>query len=235
MLKQLKNHRSIRQFTDQPISEELRTDILNAAKMASTSQHIQAVQVIRITDTELRKKLRAICSDQAYVETAAEFWVFCADFAKHAEIVPSAELDWAEWLLVGTIDTGIFAQNVLTAAEASGLGGVFIGSLRNDIEQVDKLLKLPQHVVPLVGMCLGYPAQDPMLRPRFPAEVLSSENEYRPLAPAELAKFNKEVADYYQARSQKDLTWSAYMKGVFAEQKRPQILSYSQSKGFVKR
>lgn len=109
MLQQLKNHRSIRRFTNQPISEELRIEILNAAKMASTSQHIQATHVIRITDPELRKKLRAICSDQAYVESAAEFWVFCADFAKHAEIVPNAEFDWAEWLLVGSIDAGIFA------------------------------------------------------------------------------------------------------------------------------
>lgn len=234
-LHQLKNHRSIRQFTDQPISTELRHEILNAAKMASTSQHIQAVHIIRVTDPEVRKKLRAICSDQAYVESAAEFWVFCADFAKHAQIVPNAEFDWAEWLLVGAIDTGIFAQNVLTAAEASGLGGVFIGSLRNDIAQVDKLLNLPQHVVPLVGMCLGYPAQDPMLRPRFPVEVLCSENEYRPLDSTALAQFDEEIAAYYQARSQKELTWSDYMKGVFAEQKRPQILSYLQSKGFIKR
>ncbi|OOF56341.1 oxygen-insensitive NADPH nitroreductase [Rodentibacter myodis] len=235
MLQQLKNHRSIRQFTDQPISAALRHAILEAAKMASTSQHIQATHIIRITDPTIRKKLREICSNQVYVESAAEFWVFCADFAKHAQIVPNAELDWAEWLLVGAIDTGIFAQNVLTAAEASGLGGVFIGSLRNDIEQVDKLLKLPQYVVPLVGMCLGYPAQDPMLRPRFPVEMLCSENEYRPLDPEKLAEFDAEISAYYQARSQKDLTWSDYMKGVFAEQKRPQILAYLQSKGLLTR
>lgn len=84
-------------------------------------------------------------------------------------------------------------------------------------------------------MCLGYPDQDPMLRPRFPAEVLCSENEYRPLNSEELEKFDQEIAAYYQARSQKELTWSEYMKGVFAEQKRPQILSYLQSKGFAKR
>ncbi|OOF54804.1 nitroreductase A [Rodentibacter genomosp. 2] len=235
MLQQLKNHRSIRQFTDQPISAELRHEILNAVKMASTSQHIQATHIIRITDLTLRKKLREICSDQTYVESAAEFWVFCADFSKHAKIVPNAEFEWTEWLLVGAIDTGIFAQNVLTAAEASGLGGVFIGSLRNDIEQVDKLLKLPQYVVPLVGMCLGYPAQDPMLRPRFPVEMLCSENEYHPLDPVKLAEFDAEISAYYQARSQKDLTWSNYMKAVFSEQKRPQILDYLQSKGFLKR
>lgn len=232
---QLKNHRSIRQFTEQPISTELRLEILNAAKMASTSQHIQATHIIRVTDPTLRQKLREICSNQAYVESAAEFWVFCADFAKHASIVPQAEFDWAEWLLVGAIDTGIFAQNVLTAAEALGLGGVFIGSLRNDIEQVDKLLNLPAHVVPLVGMCLGYPAQDPMLRPRFSAEILMSENEYHPLDKAALAKFDEEITAYYQARDGKNLNWTTYMQGVFGEQKRPQILAYLQSKGFIKR
>lgn len=199
-LQQLKNHRSIRQFTNQSISNELRNEILNSAKMASTSQHIQAVHIIRITDTFLRKKLREICSGQAYVENAAEFWVFCADLSKHRMISPNAELDWTEWLLVGSIDTGIFAQNVLTAAESSCLGGVFIGSLRNDIEQVDKLLKLPPYVILLVGLCLGYPAEDPMLRPRFPIDVFCSENQYTPLDSVELAKFDEEITDYYQAR-----------------------------------
>lgn len=67
----------------------------------------------------------------------------------------------AEQLLLGVVDTAMMAQNALTAAESLGLGGVFIGGLRNNIEPVTELLKLPQHVLPLFGLCLGWPADNP--------------------------------------------------------------------------
>ena len=45
---------------------------------------------------------------------------------------PDAQIDWAEVTLIGAVDAGIMAQNVLLAAESLGLGGVYIGALRND-------------------------------------------------------------------------------------------------------
>jgi nitroreductase len=89
---------------------------------------------------------------------AAEFWVFCADFNRNLQICPDAQLGLAEQLLLGCVDTAILAQNALVAAESLGLGGVYIGGLRNNIEAVTELLKLPQHVLPLFGLCLGWPA-----------------------------------------------------------------------------
>ena len=71
--------------------------------------------------------------------------------------MPEAELGLAEQLLLGVVDTALMAQNAFTAAESLGLGGVYIGGLRNNIESVTELLKLPKHVLPLFGLCLGWP------------------------------------------------------------------------------
>ncbi|MGP0791023.1 nitroreductase NfsA, partial [Escherichia coli] len=79
------------------------------------------------------------------------------------------------------VDTAMMAQNALIAAASLGLGGVYIGGLRNNIEAVTKLLKLPQHVLPLFGLCLGWPADNPDLKPRLPASILLHENSYQPL------------------------------------------------------
>lgn len=137
---------------------------------------------------------------QKHVAQAAEFWVFCADFNRHLQICPDAQLGLAEQLLLGVVDTAMMAQNALTAAESLGLGGVYIGGLRNNIEAVTKLLKLPQHVLPLFGLCLGWPADNPDLKPRLPASILVHENSYQPLDKDALAQYDEQLAEYYLTR-----------------------------------
>jgi hypothetical protein len=118
---------------------------------------------------------------QQHVARAAEFWVFCADFNRLLQICPDAQLGLAEQLLLGAVDTAMMAQNALVAAESLGLGGVYIGGIRNSIEEVTELLKLPQHVLPLFGLCLGWPADNPEVKPRMPAAMLVHENAYQPV------------------------------------------------------
>lgn len=60
-----------------------------------------------------------------------------------------------ELTLIGAVDAGIMAQNCLLAAESMGLGGVYIGGLRNSPNEVDTLLNLPPYTAVLFGMCLG--------------------------------------------------------------------------------
>lgn len=160
-------HRSIRHFTDEPISEAQREAIINSARATSSSSFLQCSSIIRITDKALREELVTLTGGQKHVAQAAEFWVFCADFNRHLQICPDAQLGLAEQLLLGVVDTAMMAQNALIAAESLGLGGVYIGGLRNNIEAVTKLLKLPQHVLPLFGLCLGWPADNPDLKPRY--------------------------------------------------------------------
>ena len=149
--------------------------------------------------------------------------------------VPEAQLDYTEVTLIGAIDAGIMAQNVLLAAESLGLGGVYIGSLRNDIAAAAEVLRLPETAVPLFGMCLGHPAQDPLYRPRLPLAALVSENRYQPCSEAALAAYNAELADYYRRRSGLDLDWQKQIAQTLGGAVRPHILPFLQARGFVKR
>lgn len=254
----LKNHRSVRQFTDDPISTEAFTAILEAGRAVSTSSYLQAVSVVRVTDPLLRTQFRQISNNMddaqyhqaltegqrlghAYIESCAEFLVFCMDSYRHCQLVPDAQLDWTEVALIGAVDTALFAQNIMAAAESLGLGGVYIGSLRNDIERAGALLNLPKHVVPLFGMCLGHPAHqidsdaDTAQRPRLPLSVLVSENQYQPASDAVLSDYNEQVKQYYHERSNKDMDWQQQIKATFARPVRPHILPYLQQQGFAKR
>ena len=151
----LRSHRSIRHFTDDAISDAQREAIIAAAQGTSSSSFLQCTTIVRITDKSLRESLATLSGGQKHVAQAAEFWVFCADFNRHLQICPDAQLGLAEQLLLGVGDTAMMAQNALTAAESLGLGGVFIGGLRNNIEPVTELLKLPQHVLPCLVCALA--------------------------------------------------------------------------------
>lgn len=109
-------HRSIRHFTDEPISDAQREAIINSARATSSSSFLQCSSIIRITDKALREELVTLTGGQKHVAQAAEFWVFCADFNRHLQICPDAQLGLAEQLLLGVVDTAMMAQNALIAA-----------------------------------------------------------------------------------------------------------------------
>lgn len=228
-------HRSIRKFTEEALTDEQREAIWEAGRAASSSSFMQSTQIIRVTDAEKRAALCEVAANQKYVRTAAEFWVFCIDYTKHKQAFPEAQLGWTEGLILGAVDAGIMAQNCLLAAESMGLGGVYIGSLRNDVARAAEILALPPLTFPLFGMCIGYPAQDPMYRPRLPLETLVSENRYKALDAAKLAAYDEQLTAYYKERSGLDLNWSKAVTNNFSQPLRPQILPFLHQQGLAKR
>jgi nitroreductase len=79
-LELLHKHTSIRSFTNQPLTEEQRDSIFKAANQTSSFSLLQVVSIIRITDSDLRKKVMQLSVNQPYIEEAAEFWIFLCRF-----------------------------------------------------------------------------------------------------------------------------------------------------------
>ena len=130
--------------------------------------------MIQVNNTETREKLAACAGGQAYVASAPVFLVFCADMKRHqlACDMHDAKMQsgFTEQFITASLDCGLFAQNLVVAAESLGLGIVYIGGLRNNIAEVADLLELPDLVYPVFGMCLGYPDQNPEVKPRLPVK-----------------------------------------------------------------
>ncbi|MCQ8227153.1 MULTISPECIES: oxygen-insensitive NADPH nitroreductase [Pantoea] len=231
------SHRSIRAFTEQGIDEAQRSAIIAAAQAASTSSFLQCSSIIRITDPAKREQLVQLTGGQPWVSAAAEFWVFCADFNRHQQICPDAQLGRAEQLLLGCVDTALMAQNAMVAAESLGLGGVFIGGIRNSIAEVTELLELPKFVLPLFGFCVGHPADAPDVKPRMPQAMLVHENRYQPVDKKVLAQYDEQITAYYQQRdsNQRSETWSQLIQRLIIKETRPFILDYLHQQGWATR
>ncbi|WP_318370831.1 oxygen-insensitive NADPH nitroreductase [Enterobacter sp.] len=233
----LRAHRSIRHFTDEPISQAQREAIIASAQAASSSSFLQCSSIIRITDPAMREQFVTLTGGQKHIAQAAEFWVFCADFNRNLQICPDAQLGLAEQLLLGAVDTAIMGQNAFTAAESLGLGGVYIGGIRNSINEVTDLLALPKYVLPLFGMCLGWPADNPDVKPRMPAAMLVHENHYQPVDEDVLAEYDETLAQYYLTRDSNNRrdTWSDHIRRTIIKESRPFILDYLHKQGWATR
>lgn len=237
----LTGHRSIRKFTDQPVKPELLNELLVAGQSAATSSNLQGVSVIRVTNPETRKSLAEVAGGQSYVKEAAEFLAFCADLNRSAWCCETRGQSMAdgmtEHFIIATIDVALFAQNVVIAAEASGLGICYIGAMRNDPERVSDLLKLPNHVYPVFGLCLGYPAQDPQCKPRLPLNMVLMEEEYQPVDKNLMAQYDQTMRSYYHERTggKIDRVWSEDMNALLGKESRPHMKEFLYSKGFKMR
>lgn len=233
-LETIYQHRSIRRYTNQPIEPSQLNAILEAGRAASSSSFMQCIHIIRITDSEKRQRIYELAAQQPYIQNCAEFLVFCMDFAKHQSIIPDAQVSWTEILLTGAIDAGIMAQNCLLTAESMNLGGVYIGALRNHIEEIATLLSLPQYTAPLFGLCLGHPDQQPLYRPRMPLDMLVSENCYTAINHDKLQQYESVISEYYQQRSGRETNWQTQMTITLTKPIRPHILPFLHQQGLAK-
>lgn len=235
----LKSHRSIRKFKDQQIPQELFEELIRAGQCAATSNHVQAYTIIHVVNTEKRKKLAELAGGQAYIETCSDFLVFCADMKRATESAEKAGAEvirgMTEQLLVASVDAALIAQNVVVAAESEGLGICYIGGIRNNPQDVSDLLNLPEHVYPVFGLCLGYPDQNPEVKPRLPLAAILKEDEYNDAEDEALvARFDDTMHKYYQARTggNKDTNWSEQLKPLFTSKLRPHMKDFLNKRGF---
>ncbi len=240
VIKLLKSHRSIRKFSDRPINPKLVETLIEAGQCAATSSFIQACTIIQVVDPETREKLCNCAAGQQYVKEAPVFLVFCADMKRHqlaCDMHDNPMLSgFTEQFLTASIDCALFAQNVLVSAESLGLGGCYIGAIRNQIADVDKILGLPGLVYPVFGLCLGYPAQDPEPKPRLPLSVVLKQERYDDSSDMELiGKYDHTVRHYYNTRTGgiKDNSWSEQISEMLSREARPHMLPFLQSKGFL--
>jgi len=235
----LKSHRSIRKFTDRQVDDHTLNAIIAAAQCAATSHFVQAYTVIRVRDKAKRQIIAELAGPQVWVARAPVFLVYCADLnrlkAACCMQATTMEQGWAEQLVTATVDAALLAQNVLIAAESLGMGGVYIGGIRNDPQTVCDLLEIPDLAYPVFGMCLGWPAHDPPPKPRLPVDAVLFTDRYpQQLDTDMLTAYDRTTNSYFLNRNSnlKDETWTHQMADLMGRVIRPHMKVFLEQKGF---
>jgi len=241
-IKLLQSHRSIRKFADKPIDLETIKTIIAAGQATATSNNVQATTVIQVTNPQAREKLATAAGGQKYVETAGAFFVFCADLKRSALACEMHGGEFSQGMtedfIIATVDVALFAQSCTVAAESLGMGICYIGGLRNNPAEVSDVLQLPENVYPVFGLCIGYPDQDPDIKPRLPQATVLMQNTYDAdsLAPG-ITAYDEHIAYYYRTRTggNKESSWTEEMRALLGKESRPHMRGFLESKGFAMR
>lgn len=237
----MQSHSSVRSYSDRSIDSSLLNSIVQSGQAASSSSFIQAYSVIRVTDKQNRKLIARAAGSQRWVVKAAEFLVICADMLRIQMCCQKSEIEelegYTEHFISATVDAALMAQNMMLAAESVGLGGVFIGGIRNDPEALAQCFQLPEHVYPVFGLCLGWPADKQAVKPRLPVEVILHQDIYDAKSiPDQVDAYDQKMAEYYSTRqtNMKNTNWSQQTASAVQGKKREHMLSFLQSQGFLK-
>ncbi|HOW23055.1 MAG TPA: NADPH-dependent oxidoreductase [Sedimentibacter sp.] len=199
-------HRTIREFKDERIPEVLFNQLMEVARRTPTSNGMQSSSIIRVTDPQKRKEIAAICK-QEYVARAPEILILIADLYRNYRIAgekgchekSARDMDR---FFQGFTDACLMAQNIVNAAEAADLGVVYLGSILNDAEKIIEILDLPELTMPVLGLGIGYPNQDPQLKPRMSMDLRLFKNTYKKFDSylEEIKDYDIEMQTYYDLR-----------------------------------
>lgn len=182
MLEIINNHRSIRNFTDKPVSQDVLEKILNAGTRASTTGNMQVYSMVVTTNKDIKSKLWEAHFKQNMVNQAPIIITFCADFNRFVKwcLQRKADPGYDNFLsfFTAAIDALLVAQNVALAAETFDLGICYLGTTTYMADSIIGILDLPKYVVPVTTLAIGYPNESPGLTDRLPLEAVVHYDKY---------------------------------------------------------
>jgi len=208
--------RSVRNFEDKDIPENIVDKLLDSIINAPTGGNIQPVSVILVKESERRRELAQIVGNQPWVAKAPLSMIFCIDFLR---IKKWAELSDTEFkgekalspFLIAFADIMCAAQNVVILAETLGLGSVYIGTILTGIERARDYFLIPDYVLPVMVLSLGYPKSKPTTIPKLKKEDLIHREIYKEPVDLEIKKAFEDKYGSFEDNLEK------YFKRAFIE------------------
>ena len=212
----LLSHRSVRSYLPKALPPGTIETLVASAQSASTSSNLQTWSVIAVEDPKRKARLAELAGSQKHIVEAPLFLVWVADLSL-LEMIGERDkfstegLNYLEYLIMAVVDATLAAQNAFVALESLGLGGVYIGAIRNNTELVAAELGLPSKAFPVFGLTVGFP--DPSIvteiKPRLPEAAILHREQYSSEAiPAAVAEYDQRMRKFQAGQNLEVTDWS---------------------------
>lgn len=164
LIKTIFTRRSIRKYSPKPVSEENIKTILEAAMAAPSSSNRKPWHFIVVTDRVILDKLAKVHPYGKMLFDAPLCIAVCGDNT----ISPGS---WVQ-------DCSAATENLLLAVTALGLGAVWLGVYPREsrVGPISKVLKIPDHVIPLNLVSIGHPGEEKEPRTQYDEERVHNEH-----------------------------------------------------------
>ena len=196
------NERSVcRRYRPDPVPEPLLRLLFATALAAPTKSDLQQATIIRVADPAKRYAIASLLPGSPWLAAAPELLVFCADGWRFRRLFQAKSTPFVnehlDAFFNATVDAAIALSALVSAAELAGLGTCPISQIRDHVGKIDELLELPDWVVPVAGLALGYPLTKEPLSARLALAATVHTDRY------DTAAVEHEL-DAYGARRSKD-------------------------------
>lgn len=156
------NGRSVcRRYKPDPVPEAVLRLLCATALAAPTKSDLQQATLIRVADPAKRLAITSLLPGSPWLAGAPELFVFCADGWRFRRLFQLRKVAFVnehlDAFFNASVDAAIALGAFVSAAELAGLGTCPISQIRDHVGKVDALLELPEWVVPVAGLALGYP------------------------------------------------------------------------------
>ena len=157
----IKNRRSIRAFTNEPVSDAEVEKLIDAARWAPSAGNIQPWEFVVVRDPETKRGLCKAAGDQDFIEEAPVVIVVCANMLRSSQGYGSRGVN-----LYCLQDTAAAVQNMLLAAHGMRLATCWVGAFRE--EEARRVLNIPTGIRPVAIVPVGHATEKPIARSRRP-------------------------------------------------------------------
>lgn len=195
----INTRKSIRKYSEKAVSDELLNKLLKEAERTPTMGNLQLYSVVVTRSGEGKKALAPAHFNQPMVMDAAVVLTICADFrrtsvwADNRKAVPGYK-NFLSFMNAAT-DALLFTQTFCNLAEEEGLGTCFLGTTVYMPQMIIDALKLPQLVMPVATITIGWPNENPPLSDRLPLEAIMHHETYCDYT-------SKKIDEYYKEKEE---------------------------------
>ncbi len=237
--------RTVRRYRHESVDNAMITNLLELASHAPNTGNMQLYSAVVTTDEEMKKRLAPAHFNQPQVTGCSHVVTFCADYRRYAEWCRMSDADPGcdnfQSFMAAVIDTCLFAQQFNTLAEMNGLGCCYLGTTTYNAPEIGDVLGLPQLVVPVTTITVGYPDGEAALSDRLPIEAIVMDNKYKASGESEIKAFYAEKEALEESRRFVAENGKQNLAQVYAEVRYPRAgaelfstkyLEYVRKQGF---
>ena len=245
-LVRIAEHRVHRRYLAREVTPELLRLLCACALSAPSKSDLQQADILVVRDRAKIKAIGALLPEMPWVCDAPVFLVFLANGRRLPQIAQMRGKpfpnDHFDLLFNAAVDAAVVLATFLRAAEAVGLGCCPISVIRDHAATVSAMLDLPDKVIPVAGMCVGWPAELGGITPRLSLETtLHEENFTNKDIAAEIDSYDRRRDGVWPYRNQRDpeqfgradfYGWSEDKARQYAVPLRADFGAFVRAKGF---
>ena len=244
-LRRLAGRGVVRRFKPKPVPAAM-LDTLAAVALSSPSKSdLQQRDILIVEDAAIRSRINVLLSDQEWIPGCPHLLVFLGNNRRQRQVHEwrghAFANDHLDAFFNAAVDAAIALEAFVAAAEAAGLGCCPISVIRNHAEKVSELLGLPDHVFPVAGLGVGFPAAPAFVSARLPLGLTLHRDRYKEATDESVRAYDRRRNEIFPYRAQRNVArfgeakeygWSEEKARHYAVPERADFGAYVRRRGF---